>query len=105
MNNLLTRLTASVENTKEIRALFNSKHAHILVAAFKAFIESGYEDKAFGIFLEWFVNGGNEAEIDGKTWNVLGIDRSTRDTNTVHGKVSHLVALFKECFNKEKKAA
>lgn len=105
MNNLLARLTASVENTKEIRALFNSKHAHILVAAFKAFIESGYEDKTFGIFLEWFVNGGNETEIDGKTWDMLGADRSTRDTNTVHGKVNYLTALFKECFNKEKKAA
>lgn len=105
MNNLLARLTASVENTKEIRALFNSKHAHILVAAFKAFIESGYEDNAYGKFLEWFVNGGDETEIDGKTWNVLGADRSTRDSNTVHGKVNYLVALFEEYFNEKRKAA
>lgn len=40
-NNLLTRLMVSVDATPEIRKLFNSKHAHIFVAAFKAFTESG----------------------------------------------------------------
>ena len=104
VNSLLTKLASLVE-TKEIRALFNSKHAHIFVAAFKAFTESGYEDKEFGKFLEWFVNGGNETEIDGKSWNILGIDRSTRDTGTVHGKIDYLKALFGKYFSEVKKAA
>jgi len=105
VNNLLTRLALLVGNTKEIRELFNSKHAHIFVAAFKAFTESGYEDRMFGKFLEWFVNGGNETELDGKSWNVLGIDRSTRDANTVHGKIDYLVALIKQYFKEIRKVA
>ena len=40
INNLLTRLMVSVDATIEVRKLFNSKHAHIFVAAFKTFTES-----------------------------------------------------------------
>lgn len=105
LDNLLARFTASVEATKEIRALFNSKHAHIFVAAFKAFTESGYKDAEYGKFLEWFVNGGNKIEIDGKTWDVLGADRSTRDVNTIHRKIDYLVALFGKYFSEVEKAA
>lgn len=105
LNGLLTRLTASVETTKEIRGLFNSKHTHIFVAAFKAFTESGWKDAEFGKFLEWFVSDGNEIEIDGKTWNMLGIDRSTRDANTVHGKINHLMALMERYAKESQKAA
>ena len=105
VKDLLTRLTASLENTSEIRTLFNSKHAHILVAAFKEFVESGHEDSDFGKFLEWFINGGSETVIDGKSWNELGIDRSTRDVNTVHGKIDYLVALFPKYHEEIRKAA
>lgn len=105
VNDLFTRLTASMEVTKEIRSLFNSKHTHIFVAAFKAFTELGHEDSEFGKFLEWFVNGGNETEIDGKSWNELGADRSTRDSGVVHGKVDYLVALMEKYFTETRKAA
>lgn len=105
LNNLLTRLTVSVEPTKEIRALFNSKHAHIFVAAFKKSVESGYEDKEYGKFLRWFVNGGNEIEIDGKSWDMLNADRSTRDTGTVLGKLDYLVKLMKNYFMVNEKVA
>ena len=67
LNDLLTRLTVSLENAKEIKALFNSKHTHILVAAFKSFTELGREDSEFVKFLNWFVDGGKEIEIDGKS--------------------------------------
>jgi len=102
---MLTRLVATVDGTKQIRALFSSKNAHIFVAAFKAFTESGNKDADFGKFLEWFVNGGNETEIDGKTWDALGINRSTRDASTVHGKLDYLVALFGRYFEETRKAA
>ena len=105
LNDLLTKLTASVEKTKDIRALFNSKHAHIFVAAFKAFTESGHEDKEFGKFLEWFVNGGNKTEIDGKTWDVLDINKATRDSGVVHGKFDYLVGLFGKYFKENQKVA
>lgn len=104
-NNLLTRLMVSVDATPEIRKLFNSKHAHIFVAAFKAFIESGRNDTEFGRFLEWFVSGGSETEIDGKVWDILGVDRSTRDAGVVHTKVDYLVALMGQYFKEASKAA
>lgn len=105
LNSLLTRLTASLENTKKIRALFNSKHTHIFVSAFKAFAESGKKDVEFGKFLNWFVDGGNGTAIDGKTWEMLDTERSTRDSGVVHGKIDYLVALMDRYFSEIWKAA
>ena len=94
VESLLTRLTVSLEPTKEIRALFNSKNTSVFVTAFKAFTESGHEDQEFGKFLEWFVDGGSRTEISGKTWEMFDTERATRDSNVVHGKVDYLVALM-----------
>lgn len=106
LDKLLTRLTASVENTEEIRALFDVKHTHIFVAAFKAFGEMGMADKEFGGFLRWFVNGGHGIGIDGKTWNELNDrNRSTRDSGVVHGKINYLVALFERYSEETRKIA
>ena len=104
-NGLLTRLMDSVNATKDIRGLFNSKHAHIFVAAFKACTESGHGGKGYGEFLGWFVNGGSETEIEGKTWDTLNADRATRDMGTVHGKIDYLVALMGQYFQEIRKAA
>lgn len=105
VDSLLTRLTASVEPTKEIRALFNSKNTSVFVTAFKAFAETGRKDKEFGAFLKWFVNGGSETEISGKTWETLDISHSTRDSSVVHGKVDYLVALINQYIGKDRKTA
>lgn len=105
VNCLLTRLTASIEYTKEIRVLFNGKNTHIFVTAFKVFTETGRKDNEFCDFLKWFVNGGKETEIDGKTWDVLDISHSTRDSSVVHGKIDYLVALMKQYFEEIKKVA
>lgn len=100
LKELFTRLTASVETTKEIRGLFNSKHTHIFVAAFKRFLEMGHEAKEYGKFLEWFADCGNQAEIDGKTWEAWNENKATRDSSTVHGKIDYIVALM-ELYSKE----
>ena len=106
VNDLLTRLTASVGDIVEARLLFNSKHAHIFVAAFKAFTESGRADKEFGEFLHWFLKGGNETEIDGKTWDALNdMNKSTRDSGIVHRKLDYLVALVEQYAKEARKAA
>lgn len=105
INDLLTRLTEVTEATREIRALFNSKSGYIFVATFKAFTEMGREDKVFGEFLQWFVNGGCETEINGKAWSEWDIDRSTRDSNVVHGKLDYLVALVSHYIKAVKKVA
>ena len=105
LDNLLTRLTASLETTAETRALFNSKHAHIFIAVFKAFTESGHRDEEYGKFLAWFVNGGCGTKIDGKSWEMWDANKATRDTGVVHGKIDYLVALFGEYFTEIQKAA
>lgn len=105
INNLLTRLTDSVEITKETQAVFNSKHTFIFVTAFKSFTELGRKDEEFGKFLEWFVNGGNETEINGKSWKEWDSDRSTRDSGVVHGKLDYLVLLMSQYSEEVKKAA
>lgn len=105
VNDLLTRLAVLLEDAREIRTLFNSKHTHIFVAAFKVFSESGKDNKEFREFLGWFVNGGSETEIDGKNWSVIGADRSTRDAGVVHAKVDYLVELMEQYFKKIRKAA
>ncbi|MDE7274311.1 MAG: DUF262 domain-containing protein [Lachnospiraceae bacterium] len=105
LNSLFTRLTASIDTTKETRSLFNSKNAHIFAAAFKAFTESGRKDEDFGKFLEWFVSGGSKTEIDGKSWEVWDTNKSTRDSSVVHGKIDYLVALMEQYFKEIRKAA
>ena len=105
LNNLLTRLTDSVEVTKEIRKLFDIKHAYIFMAAFKAFTETGRNDREFGDFLNWFVNGGSETKVNEKTWNELNISKATRDSTVVHGKLDYLVGLVKYYSEESRKAA
>lgn len=95
VDSLLTNLTDSLEITPEIKELFNIKHAHIVVAAFKKFVELGNDSNDFGNFLKWFVNGGNEIEINGRTWDSLyNPNHSTRDLNVVIGKLDYMVALI-----------
>ena len=98
-------------NFKILRQFFgweswvNSKNTHIFVSAFKTFAESGYEDAEFGKFLNWFVNGGSETEIDGKAWEVWDANKATRDSGTVHGKIDYLETLMKQYFKEISKAA
>lgn len=108
VNDLLVRLASSVENTKEIQDLFNSKHTHIFAAAFKAFTELGRDDRKFGNFLKWFVDGGNETVIDGKAWNDLLSDdkkRSTRDPIIIRAKLDYLTVLIDQYVKEIKKIA
>lgn len=105
LDNLFTRLTAVLDDTKEIRALFSSKNTHIFATVFKAFTEMGYEDAEFGKFLEWFVNGGNETVIDGKSWEMWDTNKSTRDSGVVHGKIDYLMVLMEKYFTEIRKAA
>ena len=105
LNDLLTRLTESTEITSEIRGLFNRKNGYIFVATFKAFTELRREDKEFGEFLQWLITEGKDTENNGKTWTELDIDRSTRDSGTVHGNLDYLTALVKQYFTEVKNVA
>lgn len=108
VDSLLTEITDSLEITSEIKELFNIKHAHIVVATFKRFVELENDVKDFGKFLEWFVNVGNETEIDGRTWNEWNdqdIHRSTRDSGVVLGKLNYLVTLMDQYYEGLRRAA
>ena len=94
LDKLLVRLTESTALTSEIRELFNKKNAYAFVAAFKNFIEKGGEDKAFGKFLHWFVGEGKYTKIGENTWLELDINRSTRDSKIVHGKIDYLIRVI-----------
>ena len=85
--------------------MFNRKSAYIFVAAFKAFTKLGREDKEFGEFLHWLIAEGKNTEINGKTWVELDVDRSTRDSNVVHGKLDYLTTLINQYFTEIKKVA
>lgn len=104
-NNLLTRLTASLAESKEMKALFDVKNAYIFVAAFKKFIESGRREEEFGTFLDWFVNDGNKTEINGKKWDDWNLNKSSTDVTVVHGKIDYLVELMGQYFTELQKAA
>ena len=105
VNNLLTRLTVSLENLTEVKVLFDSKNAQIFVPAFKTFVESGQKDEEFSGFLEWFVNSGNKTEVDGKIWDDWNLNKSSTDVNIVHGKIDYLTALIEQYVEEVKKAA
>lgn len=105
LNDLLTRLVESTEITGEVRELFNKKNAYIFVAAFKAFTELGREDEAFGEFLHWFLMTGKNTEINGKAWTDYDLDRSTKDSGVVHGKLDYLTALINQYFAENQSVA
>ena len=94
INEILTRLTALLENSTEIKSLFDSKNAHVFVVSFKIFVESGQKDEDFNNFLKWFVNDGNKTEVDGKIWDDWNLNKSSTDTNVVQGKINYLTALI-----------
>ena len=105
VNDLLTRLNASLEHSTEIKELFDSKNAHIFVSVFKTFTESGQKDEDFNDFLEWFMNVGNKTEVDGEIWDDWNLNKSSTDVNVVHGKLEYLTKLIERYAEEVKKAA
>ena len=105
INEILTRLTALLENSTEIKSLFDSQNAYIFVAVFKIFVESGQKDEDFNNFLKWFVNDGSKMEIDGKIWDTWNLNKSSTDVNVVHGKLEYLTKLIERYAEEVKKAA
>ena len=59
--------------------------------------------QSLGHFLKWFVGGGSETELDGRTWEMLDTERATRDSGVVHGKIDYLVALMEQYFRETEK--
>lgn len=90
LNNLLTRLTESIVITEYNKELFNRKNVYIMVATFKKFTGLGNKDTNFDIFLNWFITYGKDIVINNTNWNMLDIDRSTRDTKVIYAKLEYM---------------
>ena len=75
------------------------------MTAFKAFTDMGKKDEEFGAFLKWLVDVGIKTEIDGKTWEMLDMSHSTRDSSVVHGKIEYLKTVMGQYFKEIRKAA
>lgn len=94
---LINRLESCVD--EENISLFvkkNKKNAFLLISLFSRFVNSGMEDIKFNDFLTAFKNELHETSIDGKSFDDLMEDKSTKDKNIVIARVEHLTKLMCE---------
>ena len=108
LDKLLTRLTDILENTEELKTLFDIKHSHIFTAVFRKFTESERKDSEFGDFLQWFISKGSQTTINERTWQNLNdrtVFRSTRDKSIVLEKLDYLEKLMDLYFRDIQRAA
>lgn len=79
-----------------MKDIFTSKDSFIWISLFKKFTESGLEDSKFAEFLRAFKEGLNTKEVNGKTFEVIDKDRSTKDKSVISDKLNILETLMNE---------
>lgn len=93
--NRLAPYTDKLENA-EISKLFTTKNMFIWIMLFDRFNKLHISDDRFGEFLEAFVSGLCEKEIDGENWETIDADKHTKDRSVINKKVDYLEALMNE---------
>ena len=94
LNNNIIRLENIVtDNTK---LLFNARDSFIWFALFDKFTQTGFDDVEFGRFLNAFVNGLRDKEVDGKQFDRVDDTGSTKDKANIVAKLHILETLMKE---------
>lgn len=96
---MINRLEACVD--EDNIALFvkkNKKNAFLFITLFSRFIDSNIEDCYFNDFLTTFREELHEKQIEGKSFDELMEDKSTKDKNIVIARVEHLSKLMCEYF-------
>ena len=94
LNNNIARLENIVtDNTK---LLFNARDSFIWFALFDKFTQTGFDDVEFGRFLNAFVNGLRDKEVDGKQFDRVDDTGSTKDKANIVAKLHILETLMKE---------
>ena len=94
LNDNITRLENIVtDNTK---SLFNARDSFIWFALFDKFTQTGFDDVEFGRFLNAFVNGLRNKEVDGKQFDRVDDTGSTKDKANIVTKLHILETLMKE---------
>ena len=100
LNDNIVRLENIVtDNTK---LLFNAKDSFIWFALFDKFTQTGLDDVEFGKFLNAFVNGLRDKEVDGKQFDRVDETGSTKDKSVIADKLHILETLMNEFLDIEK---
>ena len=94
LNDNITRLENIV--TDDTKSLFNAKDSFIWFALFDKFTQTGFDDVEFGRFLNAFVNGLRNEEVDGKQFDRVDDTGSTKDKANIVAKLHILETLMRE---------
>lgn len=82
--------------TKETKELFSTKDTFVWMTFFNRFTKLGLEDSKFADFLNAFVNGLREKDIDGKYFDTVDEHGSTKDKSVISDKLHILETLMNE---------
>lgn len=82
--------------TKTTKTLFNSKDSFIWLTLFDKFTQYGLDDAKFGEFLDAFISGLRNNEVDGKLFDTVDEIGSTKDKTVVATKLHILETLMRE---------
>lgn len=94
LNDNITRLENIV--AEDTKMLFNSRDSFIWFALFEKFTQFGLGDIEFSRFLEAFVDGLREKEVDGKQFDHVDDKGSTKDKINISTKLHILETLMRE---------
>lgn len=99
--NRLVPYTDKLENA-EVSKLFTTKNMFIWMMLFDRFDNLHISDDRFGEFLEAFVSGLCEKEIEGENWAAIDEDKHTKDRSVIVKKVDYLEKLMNEFLHIDK---
>lgn len=100
LNDNIARLENIVtDNTK---LLFNARDSFIWFTLFDKFTQTGFDDVEFGRFLNAFVDGLRNKEVDGKQFDRVDDTGSTKDKANIVTKLHILEALMNEFLHTKK---
>lgn len=94
LNDNIARLENIV--TDDTKLLFNARDSFIWFALFDKFTQTGLDDIEFGKFLNAFVNGLRNKEVDGKQFDRVDDTGSTKDKANIVAKLHILETLMNE---------
>ena len=102
LDNYLGRMYALVEDNDELSKLFEKKDAPMWIALFDKFSKLEMDDSKFKEFLEAFISGLRETKINGESFDEIKGNKSTKNRNTIFGKLEYLESLMMDFFSIDK---
>lgn len=99
LDNYLGRMYVLVEDDDELSKLFEKKDAPMWIALFDKFSKLEMDDSKFKEFLKAFVGGLRETKINGESFDEIKGNKSTKNRNTIFGKLEYLESLMMDFFS------